>query len=94
MSNNLFQKFGNMVSSHQTMNNTSVNILSQLAMLKNNPGGILDILLQSGKINQLQYNQLQPYRNNPEAIVNYLINNGMGAGIKMAENEASRKYGN
>lgn len=37
---------------------------------------ILDILLQSGKINNQQYNELQPYKNDPQQIASYLMNSG------------------
>ena len=63
---------------------------SQLMSLRNNPGGILDILLQSGKINQQQYTELQPYKNNPEVIGKYLINRGFGGAISNAEQTANR----
>ena len=89
MANNLFSRFGNSsVAINQNVNannisnsvnnnqNNKLNILSQLAKLKNNPGEILDILLQNGKINQQQYNELLPYKNRPELIGQYLINNG------------------
>lgn len=85
MANSLFNRFGN--SSGVTNQNANINnvgnnqnnqsnILSQLAKLKNNPGEILDILLQNGKINQQQYNELLPYKNRPELIGQYLLNNG------------------
>ena len=89
MANNLFSRFGNSsVATNQNANvnnvgnnvnnnqNNQLNILSQLAKLKNNPGEILDILLQNGKINQQQYDELLPYKNRPELIGQYLINNG------------------
>lgn len=89
MANSLFNRFGNPIwVTNQNMNvnnvgnnvnnnqNNQSNILSQLAKLKNNPGAILDILLQNGKINQQQYNELLPYKNRPELIGQYLINNG------------------
>lgn len=89
MANSLFRRFGNSImATNQNVNvnnvgnnvnnnqNNKSNILSQLVKLKNNPGEILDILLENGKINQQQYNDLQPYKNNPELIGRYLINNG------------------
>ena len=54
MPNPLFNRFGNM------NQNSGGNILHQLAQIKKNPSAILDILLQNGKINQQQYNDLQP----------------------------------
>lgn len=86
MPNPLFNRFGN----QNIQRNNNGNMLSQLARLKNDPGYILDILLQSGKINQQQYNNLQPYRNNPEAIGKYLINNGHGKEIQQAEQLANQ----
>ena len=89
MANSLFQKFGSMVSNHSSASKTNGNILSQYAMLKNNPGSILDILLQNGKINQRQYYELQQFKNNPEAIGKYLINSGYGQEITQAEKIAN-----
>lgn len=85
MPNSLFNKFGNIGRQHTPQNN----IFAQLMSLRSNPGGILDILLQSGKINQQQYTELQPYKNNPEAIGKYLINCGKGVEISNAEKTAS-----
>lgn len=86
MPNSLFNKYGNRGMQGRPQNN----ILSQLMSLKNNPGGILDILLQNGRINQQQYTELQPYKNNPEAIGKYLINRGFGGGISNAEQTANK----
>ena len=85
MPNSLFNRFGNMGKQRAPQNN----LVSQLMSLRNNPGGILDILLQSGKINQQQYTELQPYKNNPEAIGRYLINCGKGVEISNAEQTAN-----
>ena len=41
-----------------------------------------------------QYNDLQPYRNNPYAIVNYLSMNGNANQINNAENLANQLYSN
>ena len=86
----LFNRFGNFGGrqNYQPPRNPGNNILHQLAMLKNNPGAILDILLQNGKINQQQYSELQQYKNNPSAIGNYLINHGKQNEIYQAEQEA------
>lgn len=92
MPNSLFNRFGNIgMRRNQQMpsQRPQNNILSQLMSLRNNPGGILDILLQSGKINQQQYTELQPYRNNPEAIGKYLIRSGNGGEISKAEQQAN-----
>lgn len=87
MSIPLFNKFGNSNYNQPRSNN----ILSQLIQAKNNPGYILDVLLQSDKINQQQYNELQSYKNNPEAIVRYLVNAGKGEEIQKAEQDAMRR---
>lgn len=76
MPNNLFNKFGNI----GNRVGGSGNILSH----------ILDIMLQNGKINQKQYADLQQYKNNPEAVVNYLINNGRGNEISQAQQLANQ----
>ncbi len=82
----LFNKFGNRNYNQPRGNN----ILAQLIQAKNNPGYILDILLQNNKINQQQYNELQPYKNNPEMIGRYLINHGKAEEINRAEYDANR----
>ena len=86
MPNSLFNKFGNNGLQRRPQNN----IVSQLMSLRSNPGGILDILLQNGKINQQQYTELQPYKNNPEAIGRYLISHGFGGAINSAEQVANK----
>lgn len=74
MNGSLFDQFKNISSPMQQ--NAQPNILAQYMQLQNNPGGIIDILLQNGKINQAQYNDLQKYKNNPQMICAYLMNNG------------------
>ena len=86
MSTSLFNRFGNTNQYGGFQNN----ILSQLALVKKNPGAILDILLQSGKINQQQYSDLQKYKNDPQAIVNYLIQNGNAGQINQAQRTAGQ----
>ena len=85
MPNDLFNRYGNM-----NNYNGATNIFSQLAMLRKNPAMILDILLQNGKINQQQYNDLQQFKNNPEMIGKYLINNGMRNEINHAQQVANQ----
>ena len=85
MATPLFQRYGN----YQQQNQLRGNLAYQVAMLKNNPGYILDILLQNRKINQVQYNELQPYKNDPEAIGRYLINSGKQGEINQAEQTAN-----
>ena len=80
----LFNKFGN-VNNNYASSHGGRNILSQFLQIKKNPGVILDILLRNSKINQLQYKDLMPYKNNPEMIVKYLINNGKGEEIAQTE---------
>lgn len=89
MANFLFQRYGNNQQRNIQQRNNQ-NIISQLMSLRNNPGGILDILFQSGKINQQQYNELQPYKNDPETIGRYLINNGWSDQIKQSEQVANQ----
>lgn len=89
MPNNLFNRFGNM-GLNQNYANTGNNIKSQLAQLRRNPGAILDILFQNGKINQQQYFDLQQYKNNPEMIGRYLINNGKANEINQAQQDANQ----
>ena len=89
MSNPYFNRFGGNTQ-YNNRGSQNENILSQFARLKNNPGEILDIMLRNGKINQQQYNDLQLYRDNPEAIGKYLINNGMGGDINRAQQVANQ----
>lgn len=86
MPNPLFNRFGNMISNSNNQVKPSGDIISQIVKVKKDPGFILDIMLQNEKINQQQYNELQPYRNNPEMIVKYLMNNGKANEINQAEN--------
>ena len=91
MPNPLFNRFGNMRNStYYNQNNSNNNLLNQFLQLKNNPGMILDILFQNGKISQAQYNDLYPYRNSPESIYRYLVNNGNGNEINQIENYAKQ----
>lgn len=95
MANPLFNRFGNQNNQqYYGQRNQGNNIISQLAMLKKNPGAILDILIQNGKINQQQYNDLQQYKNNPEMIGKYLINSGKANEINQAEQTANQQFGN
>lgn len=80
MANPLFNRFGG-GNNVQPQNN----IISQFLRLQKNPGEILDVLLQSGKINQQQYNELQPYKNNPEMIGKYLMDNGNSNSINQIQ---------
>ena len=66
-------------------NNGVLNILNQYRQVQNDPGKILDILLNNGKINQQQYNDLQQYRNDPKSIAQYLINTGNASQINQAQ---------
>lgn len=84
MSNPLFNRFGNTSMSNNS-GNKLLSILSQYKQIQNDPGKILDVLLNSGKINQQQYNDLQPLRNNPKQIVEYLSRNGNANQIDQAQ---------
>jgi hypothetical protein len=53
------------------------------------PGVILDIMLNNGKINRQQYNDLQQFRNNPEMICKYLMNNGRANELNYAQQIAT-----
>lgn len=88
MANSLFNRFGGYIPNRQAQNNSG-NILNQFAQVSRNPGIILDIMLNNGKINQQQYNDLQQFRNNPEMICKYLVNNGRANEINYAQQIAS-----
>lgn len=87
MSNFLFNRLGNSrnVNSPPPQNNGLLNIISQYRQIQNDPGKILDILLNNGKISQQQYNDLQPIRNNPRQIAEYLSKNGNSSQINQAQ---------
>lgn len=72
------------------MSQNNNNIFSQIQMVRRDPGAILDIMLQSGRINQQQYSELQPYRNDPAKIGAYLMNHGFANEI----NEISNRLNN
>ena len=86
----LFNKYGN-INNQQPQNFGGNNILAQFAMVKKNPGIVLDILLRNQKINQQQYNDLQQYKNDPEMIARYLMNNGKASEIRQAEQMMNQK---
>lgn len=76
MANPLFNKFNN----QSSFGGGGIwNVINQYRQIQNDPGKILDVLLNNGKINQQQYNDLQPIRNNPQQIINYLSRNGSNA---------------
>ena len=87
MGNPLYNMLNSVLNKNQ--NNNMINIINQAKQLQNNPGMILDILAQNGKITQQQYNELQPYRNNPQAIYNYLFNHGNADQLNQAQQQAS-----
>lgn len=91
MSNPLFNRFGgNQYQAQPPRGNGMLGLLSQFRQLQNDPGKILDVLLGSGKINQQQYNELQPVRNNPQQILNYLASHGNSTQINQATQMASQ----
>lgn len=91
MANDLFNRYGGNINNQRgtfnNNNNNNENIISQLLM---NPGAILDIMFQNDKINIQQYNDLQQYKNNPQAIFQYLLNNGKSTELRRAEIIASQ----
>lgn len=89
MANDLFNRYGGNINNQRGTfnNNNNGNIISQLLM---NPGAILDIMFQNDKINIQQYNDLQQYKNNPQAIFQYLLNNGKSTELRRAEIIASQ----
>ena len=98
MVNPLFNRFGGNYHPTNQVNNNSgggiVNALKQYRQLQNNPGVILDILLHNGKITQQQYNELQPIKNNPQQIVNYLVQHGNAGQINQAQQTANNVINN
>lgn len=91
MANPLYQMLQGMAMSQQQTNQVN-NLLLQVRALQNNPGAILDILAQNGKINQQQYYELQQYKNDPRQIVNYLISHGNAPQIDQASQQAGQYY--
>ena len=77
MANSIYNKYRNISQNiPRPPQNNIMNLISQLRQVQQNHGHILDILLESGKINQQQYQELQPYKDNPQQIYNYLCNCG------------------
>ncbi len=71
MPSSIYQRF----SRPQQYNNGSTSLAQDMKQVERDPGSILEILYRKGKINQQVYNELQPYRNNPEYIGKYLLGN-------------------
>ena len=90
MPNPLFNKFGN---NNASRGGGLLNILNQYKQIQNDPGKILDVLLNNGKINQQQYNELQPMRNDPKQIFTYLSQHGNANQLNQAQQMASA-FGN
>ena len=89
--NPLFNRFNNMFGASQRppQNNGGLaNILAQFRQVQQNPGAILDIMLQNGKISQQEYQQMQPYKDNPQQLVQYLTRNH-SAEINQAQQQAN-----
>lgn len=89
MANSIYNKYKNLNQgfTRPPQNNGLGNILAQLHQVQQNPSAILDILAQSGKINQQQYQELQQYKNNPQQIVNYLYNHGNANELEQAKQQ-------
>lgn len=64
-----------------------MNALNQIRQMQQNPNGLADLLLQKGKINQQQYEQIKGY--NPQQIGQYLIQSG-----SMARQDVDDAYNN
>ena len=92
----LYNRFGGKHQPNNQVNNSIgiADVLKQYRQLQNDPGAILDILLRNNKINQQQYNELQPMRNNPMQIVNYLIQHGNAGQINQAQQNANNVINN
>lgn len=95
MSTSLFNRYGN--NNPMPNNNGSVGgllgvILNQFNQVQKDPGKILDILFNNGKITQQQYNSLQPIKDNPQKIVQYLLQNGNGDQIRNASKFANQQF--
>lgn len=73
--------------------NNGINFMSQLKQCQQNPGTIIDILAQANKITPDQYQELQQYKNNPQQIAQYLINNGYGNQINQLIQMVSNQFG-
>lgn len=87
MSNPFYTAFNNLMRQNQSTNNI-MSLIQQAKQMENNPGQILDILMQKGKINQQQYNELQQYKNNPQQVVYYLMNHGNIGPMNQAQQTA------
>lgn len=93
MANSLYNELNNVRNNmfnrgyQQPPRNNVMNIMAQLRQVQQDPGTILDIMLQNGKISQQQYQEMQPIRNNLPAIGQYLINHGYANEISQAQQQ-------
>ena len=53
-----------------------MNVLQQIRNVQQNPNQLADLLLNSGKINQQQYEQIKTFNGNPQQIGEYLMRTG------------------
>ena len=92
MANSIYNKYRNINQgfSRPPQNNGGLlNILSQLRQVQQNPGAILDIMLQNGRITQQQYQEMQQYKDNPQMLVQYLMQHGHASEINQAQQQAN-----
>ena len=91
MGNSLYNELNGVSHSYQQPQNNVMNIMAQLRQVQQNPGAILDIMLQKGRITQQQYQDMQSIRNNPQAVAQYLMNHGHANEIKDKINIAQQQ---
>lgn len=88
MANPLYNILNGANRNFQRPQNNMMNLISQFRQVQQNPGAILDIMLQNGKITQQEYQEMQPYKNNPQQLVQYLTK-GHASEINQAQQQAN-----
>lgn len=72
--NGIMPKMMGGMSGNPAMN--MVNMVQQIRNMQQNPNQLADLLMNSGKINQQQYEQIKQFNGNPQKIGEYLMQTG------------------
>ena len=96
MANPLYNMINNAVRPTQPQpqqNNNPLNLLAQIRQIQQNPGMLLDMMLQNGKITQEQYQEMQPIKNDPQKCAQYLFNHGYANELNQAQQQVNNMRG-
>lgn len=78
MSNPLYKQFGGQPPFNPANRlGNAMQMASMFKQIQNDPSKIADILLQSNRINQQQYEQLKQFNGNPEQMGRFLLQSGV-----------------